>query len=214
MNKKKLPKVIRRSADEPRETMVGLAESEARASPMHGAELRERADSTRAAHNGHGGDAAAAKSPVLSAPSSRGALTRMPPRMDSVRRRSRALAIVERHATYSAVGGLIPLPMVNVVSVTGIIVRMVKVLSDLYGVPFARDRARAIIVGLVGGAMPTGLAAATTSTLYYVIPASALVGLAVSSVAAVACTRNIGRVFVEHFESGATLDDISIVDQK
>ena len=125
----------------------------------------------------------------------------------AVRRRYFARAIVERHATYSAVGGVIPLPIVNVASVTAIIIRMVKVLSDLYDVPFKRDRARAIVVGLVGGTLPTGLAAVATSTLHYIVPASALIGLAVSSVTAAACTRNIGRIFVDHFESGATLDD-------
>jgi uncharacterized protein (DUF697 family) len=58
---------------------------------------------------------------------------------------------------------------------------------------------------MAGGATPTGLGAITISTLYYLVPASAVIGLAVSSVAAVACTRSIGRTFVEHFESGATL---------
>ena len=130
--------------------------------------------------------------------------------VNAVRRRTQAYAIVERHATYSAAGGIIPVPIVNVASVTAIIVRMVRRLSALYGVPFERDRARAIVVALAGGTMPTGLAAVTTSTLYYFVPGSAIIGLAVASVAAVACTRNIGRVFVEHFESGATLQDISV----
>jgi hypothetical protein len=58
--------------------------------------------------------------------------------------------------------------------------------------------------------MPTGLAAVTTSTLFYIIPGSALIGLAVSSIAGAACTRGVGRVFVEHFESGATLQDVSV----
>jgi hypothetical protein len=48
----------------------------------------------------------------------------------------------------------------------------------------------------------------TTSTLFYVVPGSGLVGLAVSSIAAVACTRSIGRIFVEHFESGSNLHDL------
>jgi uncharacterized protein (DUF697 family) len=130
---------------------------------------------------------------------------------NAVRRRSQAYAIVERHATYSAAGGIIPLPIINIASVTAINVRMVRMLSNLYGVPFERDRARAIVVGLAGGATPTGLGAAAASTLYYVVPVSALIGLAVSSVAAVACTRSIGRVFVEHFESGATLYDLSTI---
>ena len=131
---------------------------------------------------------------------------------DAGKRLFYARAIVERHATYAAVGGIIPLPIVNVAGVTTVIVRMVKMLSDLYGVPFERDRARAIVIGLVGGTMPTGLAAVTTSTLFYIVPATTLIGLAVSSVTAVACTRSIGRIFVEHFESGATLDDFSAVE--
>jgi uncharacterized protein (DUF697 family) len=117
---------------------------------------------------------------------------------------------VERHAVYSGFGGIIPVPIANVASITAIIVRMVKVLSSLYGVPFQHDRARAIVIGLMGGSMPTGLAAAASSTLAYVIPGSGLIGLAVSSVAAVACTRSIGRVFVEHFESGAALQQFPV----
>jgi uncharacterized protein (DUF697 family) len=146
-----------------------------------------------------------------------GALVRAAPtgaEVDAARRRSLARAIVERHAYYAAVGGIIPLPIANVASITAVIVRMVKVLSDLYAVPFERDRARAIVIGMMGGAMPTGLAAVTTSTLVYIVPGSALIGLAVSSIAAVACTRGIGRVFVEHFESGATLRDLSALERR
>jgi uncharacterized protein (DUF697 family) len=81
------------------------------------------------------------------------------------------------------------------------------VLSGLYGVPFERDRARAIVIGLMGGTMPTGLAAVTTSTLVNFIPGTNLIGLAVSSLAGAACTRGIGRIFIAHFESGATLTE-------
>src|SRR5258708_19166196 len=91
---------------------------------------------------------------------------------------------------------------------------MVKVLSDLYAVPFERDRARAIVIGMMGGAMPTGLAAVTTSTLVYIIPGSALIGLAVSSIAAVALPRGIRRTFLEHLESGATLHHLSPLERR
>jgi len=119
----------------------------------------------------------------------------------AARRRARARSIVERHKTFAAIGGLFPLPIVNVASVTAVILRMVKQLSDLYGVPFERDRTRSFIVGLVGGAVPTGLGAATTSTLAFVLPAHALVDLGVSAISAGALTRGIGLVFVDHFES-------------
>jgi uncharacterized protein (DUF697 family) len=127
---------------------------------------------------------------------------------DATRRRALAKAIVERHAAYAAVGGIIPVPIANVAGVTAVIVRMVKVLSGLYGVPFERDRARAIVIGLMGGTVPTGFAAVTTSTLVSLVPVSNLIGLAVSSVTAIACTRSIGHIFVEHFEGGATLQEL------
>lgn len=117
------------------------------------------------------------------------------------RRRAEARKIVERHKTYAAVGGLFPLPIVNVAGVTAIIMRMVKQLSDLYGVPFERDRTRAAIIGLMGGAVPTGIGAVTSSTLVFAVPGSALFGLAVSAITAGALTRGIGLVFVEHFEN-------------
>lgn len=123
------------------------------------------------------------------------------------KRRAQARAIVKRHATYSAVGGILPLPIASVAGITTIIIRMVKMLSTLYGVPFERDRARAIVAGLVGGATPTGFAAVTTSTLFYAVPSGLLLGTVVSAASAVACTRSIGQVFIEHFESGATLND-------
>jgi len=122
---------------------------------------------------------------------------------NNVQRRARAQKIVDRHKVYAAMGGLFPLPVINIAGLTAINARMVKALSELYGVPFERDRTRSIIMALLAGAVPSGLAAATASTLAFIFPASGLFGLAVSSVSAAAVTRGIGLVFVEHFESGA-----------
>ena len=136
----------------------------------------------------------------VKATSTRGARTSAETNL--AKRQAQARAIVARHAAYSAVGGILPLPVASVAGITTIIIRMVKMLSDLYGVPFERDRARAIIVGLVGGTVPTGFATVATSTLFFVVPSGALMGLVVSSVTAIACTRSIGQIFIEHFESG------------
>jgi uncharacterized protein (DUF697 family) len=121
----------------------------------------------------------------------------------AAKRRALARKIVDRHRTYAALGGLVPLPIVSIASLTAINMRMVKTLSDLYGVPFQRDRTRSLIVGIVGAAVPTGLGTATASTLMFVIPGGMLVGLGVSAITAAALTRGIGLVFVDSFESGA-----------
>lgn len=116
-----------------------------------------------------------------------------------------AFRIVERHKMYAGLGGLVPLPAVNVTGVTAANLTMVKKLSDLYGVSFERDKMRSIVIGLMGGAAPAGLAAATSSTLAFVVPFAGAFGLAVSTVAAAALTRRIGLHFVERFERGSAV---------
>ncbi len=125
----------------------------------------------------------------------------------AAKRRGFARSIVERHRTYAAVGGLMPLAVVNIASVTAVNLRMVRQLSELYQVPFQRDRTRATIVSLIGGAAPSGFGLATSSTLMWIVPGGVLVGLGVSALAAGALTRAIGQVFVEGFENGALARD-------
>jgi uncharacterized protein (DUF697 family) len=210
MNKKKLPRAIVRTSDEFRaaDFASGAAEPPG-GSPADSSKLRDASAVRRVSEQA---DNVVEMMPGSETPSARSGGGSILPALPSVaidagRRRSMALAIVDRHAAYSAVGGIIPLPLANLAGVTTVIVRMVKVLSDHYGVPFERDRARAIVVGLVGGAMPTGVAAVTTSALIYILPPSALIGLAVSSITAATFTRSVGRIFIEHFESGARLED-------
>ena len=213
VSKKTLPKAIRPKTDNSPEASAGPAAGEQHAAPAAPvAAFSEQPDSRAAAVKpGHVSDVVEAVPAQRRSSPAPAALARTSPMgagINVTQRRSQANVIVERHTAYAAVGGIIPVPIANVASVTAVIVRMVKLLSDLYGIPFERDRARAIVVGLMGGAMPTGLGAVTTSTLFYVVPGSGLIGLAVSSIAAVACTRSIGRIFVEHFESGSSLDDL------
>jgi uncharacterized protein (DUF697 family) len=206
VNRKKLPKVIRRTTNPIGAALAG-----------NGAVAQPETFAAGAHFEPAAGSRTSALQPMPAAEKVGAAITSQDfvsptARKDAdprvARRRSQATRIVERHAVYSGLGGFIPVPLANVASITAVIVRMVKVLSSLYGVPFQRDRARAIVIGLMGGAMPTGLATATTSTLVYIVPGSGLIGLAVSSLTAAACTRSIGRIFVEHFESGATLHDL------
>jgi uncharacterized protein (DUF697 family) len=187
MKRKQLPKAIMRSDDE------------LRAIAAHAAADEEAPASQPASPTG----AFATEAAVFARPVANDQFPVVSIYVDRYAARRRALArrIVERHKTYAAIGGLSPLPILNVAGVTAIIMRMVKQLSGLYEVPFERDRTRSLIVSLIGGAVPTGLGTATASTLAFVLPGHALVGLGVSAVAAGALTRGIGLVFLDHFES-------------
>ncbi len=117
------------------------------------------------------------------------------------RRRALARRIVDRHKNLAAVGGLVPLPAANVASVTAINLRMVKQLSELYGVPFQRDRTRSLIIALIAGAVPTGAGLAASSTLMWIVPGGLVWGLGAAALAAGALTRGIGLVFIDSFEA-------------
>jgi uncharacterized protein (DUF697 family) len=189
MTRKQLPKAIRKTSHELRAIAGGPTHDEEAPAPQSA--LSHHAVKARSAAAASVPPAAKSQLPAARKPAGRWA----------AERRSAARKIVERHRTYAAVGGLFPLPVVNIAGVTAINMRMVKQLSDLYRVPFERDRTRSMIIGLMGGAVPTGLGAATASTLVFVVPGSALFGLAVCAIFAGALTRGIGLVFLEHFEN-------------
>jgi uncharacterized protein (DUF697 family) len=210
MNKKKLPKAIIQTAEGFSHAASGAAANELRPAPLTNAANKTVSREVEGASNVIPITPAAERSSVLAPAAPNGPAAKS----ENRERRMKALGIVNRHAAYSAAGGLIPLPVANFAGVTAVIVRMMKVLSQHYRVPFQRDRARAIVVGLVGGAIPSGAAAVTGSALLYVLPPSVLIVAAVSSVAAAGYTRSIGRIFIEHFETGATLQDFPAVEPR
>jgi len=183
MNKKKFPKAVLRTADQMRE--AGAAPRSE--SPDNVIEMVPKSE------------AAAANIPTTSTDPA------------AALRRRQAVAIVERYANYSAIGGAIPVPLANAAAITALLVRMVKSLSNLYGVPFERTRTRSIVIALMGGALPTGFATIATSTISLFVPGVNVLGLAVSSVTSGAYARSIGQLFIEHFENGAAVDFRSII---
>jgi uncharacterized protein (DUF697 family) len=187
MNKKKLPKAVLRTAEQMRDADTSAApaakqRSAAPALPDNVIEMMPKAE-------------APAASPVS----------------DAAQRRRKAVAIVERYANLSAVGGAIPVPLVNAAAIMALMIRMVKTLSELYEVPFERTRTRATMIALMGGALPTGFSTIATSSLTFLVPGLNLIGLAVASVTSGAFARAIGQLYIEHFENGVTIDLRSLI---
>jgi uncharacterized protein (DUF697 family) len=216
MTRKQLPKAINRPADNVHAFSAAIVTDEVapepapRPAPTFNRIEDELAVSSVPIAN-DAAPAAKASTGVRSSPSpaakpdaSSGISSDLPPHL-AAKRRMIARRIVERHRTYAAVGGLVPVPVANIASVTAINLRMVQQLSALYQVPFQRDRARAAIVSLIGGAAPSGFGMATSSALMWIIPGGMFVGLGVSALSAGALTRAIGQVFAESFENGAQL---------
>ena len=186
MRRKPLPKVIRRTTEDLQRIVAGSEDEgvvKQRATIRHVVEAEPELTAAAIPPANDAGSKASMRSAWLAA-----------------KRRTFARKIVERHRTYAAVGGLVPIPIVNIGVITAIIMRMVKQLSELYDVPYSREQARSAVVGLISGAAPTGFGAVAASTAAVIVPGPGFVGLAVSALTAGALTQGIGLIFLEHFE--------------
>jgi len=120
--------------------------------------------------------------------------------------KERANSIIKNHM-YLAVGaGLIPVPVVDFVAVSGIQIDMIKKLADLYNVDFQKNQAKAIISALSGAGIAR-LAAGMTKVIPVI--GSILGGITMSGLSG-ASTFAIGEVFKNHFSSGGSIVDLDI----
>lgn len=126
-----------------------------------------------------------------------------------------ARGIVRRNAAWSFAGGIIPLPIVDIVAVGAVQLKMLNELSRLYGVPFDSNIVTNIISSLLGSVVPAGLAyGAVGHWLRSMVPIGALLGAVAMPTFASAATWAIGRIFVRHFESGGTFFDFDPIQSR
>jgi uncharacterized protein (DUF697 family) len=85
--------------------------------------------------------------------------------------------------------------------------KMVYSLSVLYNVSFVRNIGSSLIVSLLAGFIPVTFAAGFASLLKLIPGFGSIAGSLSMSVLAGSLTYAVGRVFVQHFESGGTFLD-------
>jgi uncharacterized protein (DUF697 family) len=122
-------------------------------------------------------------------------------------RRLAATKLVKRYSLYSGVAGLFPMPVVDIVAVSGVQYHMLQKLSEIYDVPFSENRGKALIAGLAGTFIPasSGLGAASLFKTIPVVGSS--IGALTMPTLSAGATYAIGMAFVQHFISGGTLLD-------
>jgi uncharacterized protein (DUF697 family) len=110
-------------------------------------------------------------------------------------RQPQAEQIVRSAVVYAGGAGLLSLGFVDILVVPGIQLRMLQNLCGLYGVTFSEEWGKNLIAALLGTATARGLA----------VRAVPVLGFIAAPVSNAAATWAIGKVFIQHFESGGTL---------
>jgi uncharacterized protein (DUF697 family) len=116
-----------------------------------------------------------------------------------------ARKVVKNYMWWSMGAGLIPVPFVDLVAVSGAQLKMLAGISKIYGIEFHETRGKALIASLIGYIVPSTLSFGSVGSLLKAIP---LVGPLVGTPSMVlfcgASTYALGKVFIQHFESGGT----------
>jgi len=113
-------------------------------------------------------------------------------------------SIIKKNILVSMGMGLIPIPMVDIIAITGVQLNMLRRLAKIYEVPFNEHKVKSTLSALVGGGV-TAPIAGTLLSLTKVIPVvGQFIGLVSMPVTAGATTFAVGKVFNQHFASGGT----------
>ena len=118
-------------------------------------------------------------------------------------REASARLIIERHANFGAVAGLVPVPIVDLAAIAAIVERMLRKLSRIYGRPLDVDRSRRLATAMLTGMAAPGIASFTTNGLLKMTPGPHILGVALTSVSAVVLVRIVGEVYLEELQGEA-----------
>jgi len=119
-----------------------------------------------------------------------------------VTREVHAQTIVKNHMLVTLGAGLVPVPLVDIALVSGIQLKMLHSLAELYEQEFNKELGKSVIGALLGGVLPVQ---ATGSVAKLIPGVGTISGMISMSALSSATTYALGKVFIQHFESGGTL---------
>ncbi|CAM2010261.1 YcjF family protein [Acanthopleuribacter pedis] len=114
--------------------------------------------------------------------------------------------IIRKHVAYAAGSGLIPIPLFDIAAVTAVQVKMVRDLTNLYGIPFSENRFKTLVTALIGGIGSEQIGRRLLGSVLKAIPViGPIAGGAAVPIMSGATTYAVGQVFRKHFNGGGTV---------
>jgi len=110
-----------------------------------------------------------------------------------------------RNHVYGSMGvGLIPIPMVDFIGVTGVQLNMLRKMANYYDISFSKEVSKKLVFSLIGGALPAVAAFPVASSVKFIPIIGQSIGAVSMPIIAGASTYAVGKVFYRHFASGGT----------
>lgn len=124
------------------------------------------------------------------------------------RERQSAENTVKNHAITAMGVGILPIPGLDLLALTTVQLSLLRKLSELYGFTLTDELGRKLLSAVLGGYLPLVIAGPAGSILKFVPGIGIAAGVLAQSTLAGATTYAVGKLFIEHFETGGTLLDV------
>ncbi|TCW87401.1 GTPase associated protein [Burkholderia sp. SRS-46] len=122
------------------------------------------------------------------------------------------LHTIKNHAITAMGIGILPVPGLDLVALTGVQLNLLRKLGGLYGFTLTDELGKKLLSAVLGGYLPLAVAGPASSLLKFVPGIGIAAGVFAQSTLAGATTYAVGKLFFEHFEKGGTLLDVKPAD--
>lgn len=123
---------------------------------------------------------------------------------DTAARDGAVQQLVKKYMIFSLAVGVVPLPVIDLAALTAIQLQMLSRLAKEYDLEFSEQLGTSVLGSLVGAGGGVVASSASHRLLMHLFPAGWLIGAVGVAAFAGASTFAVGRVFVQHFESGGS----------
>ena len=126
-----------------------------------------------------------------------------PPVESNADRDLKAKAIIKHYTKWAAGVGIVPIPLLDAFTMSAVQMSMVRKLAELYDIPYNSQIMKSAVAGLIGGVNAAYLGGSALK----MFPVLGVFTLAAMPAINAAINWAVGKVFVQHFESGGTFLD-------
>lgn len=130
-------------------------------------------------------------------------------RLTARERHSDALNLIKNHAITASGVGIVPIPGLDLIALSAVQLNLLRNLSELYGFTLTDELGKKLLTAVLGSYLPLTIATPVASVLKCVPGIGTAAGVVAQSTLAGATTYAIGKLFLEHFETGGTVLDVN-----
>jgi uncharacterized protein (DUF697 family) len=128
--------------------------------------------------------------------------------LTSAERQNEALHSIKNHAITAMGVGIVPIPGLDLIALTGVQLSLLRKIGGLYGFTLSDERGKKLLASVLSGYLPLVIAGPVSSVLKFIPGLGIAAGVLAQSTLAGAATYAVGKLFLQHFESGGTLLDV------